>query len=117
MRPLFFGDEADASLIERSDAYYRGDAFLRAPITDPGQMSKTGGAALRAWFDFWSDAPRGRAGCKHCGVLGHHPGAGTPVPSFPWRRPRPHRASTTERLELHCYADASAKERQRPDVR
>jgi hypothetical protein len=52
MRPLFFADESDPGLIDRSDAYFWGDAFLVRPITD--KRAKRVDLALPAgvWFDF-----------------------------------------------------------------
>ena len=109
MRPLFFGDENDASLIERSDAYYWGDAFLVAPITDPGQMSKTVELPKGVWFDFWSDARHEGGQAASIAVSS----ATIPVlvragAFIPMVAPFAHTEQyTTERLELHYYADAS----------
>ena len=53
MRPLFFEDESDAGLIDEKDAYFWGDAFLVAPVTDPGVDSVDVPLPRGAWFDFW----------------------------------------------------------------
>jgi oligosaccharide 4-alpha-D-glucosyltransferase len=53
MRPLFFEDEDDLSLIDEKDAYLWGDAFLVAPVTDPGVDSVSVDLPQGAWFDFW----------------------------------------------------------------
>jgi len=53
MRPLFFEDEADTTLIDNDDAYFWGDAFLVAPVTDPGADSIAIDLPAGAWFDFW----------------------------------------------------------------
>lgn len=54
MRPLFFEDESDLSLIDEKDAYLWGDAFLVAPVTDPGIESVSIDLPAGAWFDFWN---------------------------------------------------------------
>lgn len=55
MRPMFFTDENDASLIDVADQYMWGDAFLIKPVTDPGlsqlDVSLPGGT----WFNYWTD--------------------------------------------------------------
>ena len=55
MRPLFFEDESDPSLIDEKDAYLWGDAFLVAPVTDPGITEVEVNVPDGVWFDFWSD--------------------------------------------------------------
>jgi oligosaccharide 4-alpha-D-glucosyltransferase len=109
MRPLFFADETDLGLIDRSDAYFWGDAFLVAPITAAGEMSKTLDLPKGVWFDFWSDQ-------RHAGgqpatiavssatipVLVR---AGAFIPMVqPFHNTEEY---STQKLELHYYADAS----------
>jgi oligosaccharide 4-alpha-D-glucosyltransferase len=53
MRPLFFEDEGDLSLIDEKDAYLWGDAFLVAPVMDPAVDSVSVDLPAGAWFDFW----------------------------------------------------------------
>jgi len=53
MRPLFFEDESDLSLIDEKNAYLWGDAFLVAPVMDPGVKSVSVDLPAGAWFDFW----------------------------------------------------------------
>jgi len=55
MRPLFFEDENDLSLIDEKDAYLWGDAFLVAPVLDAGVSSVDVNLPEGAWFDFWND--------------------------------------------------------------
>ena len=55
MRPLFFEDEADVSLIDEKDAYLWGDAFLVAPVTDPGVDAVDVPLPAGTWFSFWDD--------------------------------------------------------------
>jgi len=54
MRPLFFDDENDLALIDRTDAYLWGDAFLVAPVTAPGVDAVDIELPAGAWFDFWN---------------------------------------------------------------
>ena len=54
MRPLFFADDR---LIDRSDAYFWGDAFLVAPVVAKGVKRVAIDLPAGQWFDFWSDQP------------------------------------------------------------
>ncbi|SEA08825.1 TIM-barrel domain-containing protein [Microbulbifer marinus] len=55
MRPLFFENESDPTLIDYKDAYLWGDDFLVAPVTeadiDEVSVKLPGGV----WFDYWND--------------------------------------------------------------
>ena len=53
MRPLFFEDD-DVARIDEKDAYLWGDAFLVAPVTEPGLTSVDVDLPAGAWFDYWS---------------------------------------------------------------
>jgi len=53
MRPLFFEDESDLTLIDEKDAYLWGDAFLVAPVMDPGVENVEVDLPAGVWFDFW----------------------------------------------------------------
>jgi oligosaccharide 4-alpha-D-glucosyltransferase len=55
MRPLFFEDENDTSLIDEKNAYLWGDAFLIAPVTDAGLNAVEINLPVGTWFDFWND--------------------------------------------------------------
>ena len=55
MRPLFFEDENNPALIDDSSAYLWGDAFLVAPVTDPGVDRVSVNLPAGRWFDFWND--------------------------------------------------------------
>ncbi len=55
MRPLFFEDETDPSLIDEKYAYLWGDAFLVAPVLDAGVESVDVKLPEGVWFDFWND--------------------------------------------------------------
>jgi oligosaccharide 4-alpha-D-glucosyltransferase len=52
-RPLFFEDETNRALIDEKDAYLWGNAFLVAPVTDPGIEAVDVDLPSGIWFDFW----------------------------------------------------------------
>ncbi len=54
MRPLMFENEADSSLFDNKDAYLWGDAFLVAPVTDPGVESVAVQLPEGIWFDYFT---------------------------------------------------------------
>jgi len=109
MRPLFFEDESDLELIDEKDAYLWGNAFLVAPVTDPGVKTVNVDVPAGAWFDFWND--RRYDGAQNVGIpvtLETIPvlvRAGSFIPMID-------DIATTEdyssaNLTLHYYADAS----------
>lgn len=112
MRPLFFLDEADPALVARTDAYLWGDAFLVAPVVDPGATEKTLALPRGVWFDF-HDGRRHEGGQSV--VLALDPSripvlvrAGSFVPMVaPVVRTRDYRSDA---FELHYWADASVEE-------
>jgi oligosaccharide 4-alpha-D-glucosyltransferase len=55
MRPLFFENEADTSLIANKDSYLWGDAFLVTPVTSAGVKSVSVQLPVGIWFDYWTD--------------------------------------------------------------
>ena len=55
MRPLFFEDESDPTLIDERYAFLWGDAFLVAPVLEAGATSVDVPLPDGAWVDFWSD--------------------------------------------------------------
>lgn len=54
MRPLFFENEADTSLIANKDSYLWGDAFLVTPVTAAGVTSVSVQLPKGVWFDYWT---------------------------------------------------------------
>jgi len=54
MRPLFFEDESNPSLIDEKDSYLWGDAFLVAPVMDAGIEAVNVDLPAGVWFDFWN---------------------------------------------------------------
>jgi len=109
MRPLFFEDESDTSLIDETRAYLWGDAFLVAPVLERGAKSVPVPLPRGTWFDFWSgrryeggatiDIP---VSLETIPVLVR---AGALVPMTDVVDSTDH--YTGESLELHYYADAS----------
>ncbi len=55
MRPLFFENEADTSLIANKDSYLWGDAFLVTPVTAAGVKSVAVQLPQGVWLDYWTD--------------------------------------------------------------
>lgn len=54
MRPLFFLDEQNVALRDEANSYLWGDAFLVAPVTEPGVTSWPVNLPQGVWFDFFS---------------------------------------------------------------
>ncbi len=109
MRPLFFENEDDPSLIDEKDAYLWGDAFLVAPVTDPGVDSVNVDLPPGAWFDFWD-------GTRYEG--GHTARVGVTLETIPvlvragsfvpmTGEIQTTRDYTSEKLTVHYYADGS----------
>jgi len=55
MRPMFFEDETNLSLIEEKDSYFYGDSLLVAPVTEQGARSVDVNLPSGPWFNFWND--------------------------------------------------------------
>lgn len=55
MRPMFFENEADTSLIDNAKSYFWGDAFLVTPIVDANTTSVSVPLPKGVWFDYFSD--------------------------------------------------------------
>ena len=54
MRPMFFEDESDLSLIDYKDQYLWGDAFLVKPVTEEGVKKVNVYLPQGQWTDFWT---------------------------------------------------------------
>ncbi|SET23947.1 glycoside hydrolase family 31 protein [Thalassotalea agarivorans] len=54
MRPMFFENEQDSSLIDEKDQYFWGDSFLVKPVTDPKLTSIEVNLPAGKWFDYFS---------------------------------------------------------------
>ena len=55
MRPMFFEDETNLSLIDEKDSYFYGDSLLVAPVTEQGARSVDVNLPSGPWFNFWND--------------------------------------------------------------
>lgn len=54
MRPMFFGDEANAELIEINDQFMWGDSLLVKPVTEAGVSSVPVVLPKGQWFNYWT---------------------------------------------------------------
>lgn len=109
MRPLFFEDERNPALIDDSSAYLWGDAFLVAPVTDPGVHSVGISVPAGRWFDFWDDMPYDGGCAVDVPVTADtipvlvRAGSFVPMADVVERTDD----YSTESLKLHYYADPS----------
>ena len=54
MRPLFFSAEHNPPLMDEKNSYFWGDAFLVAPVTEPGVKAWPVQLPGGVWFDYFS---------------------------------------------------------------
>ena len=112
MRPLFFEDESDPSLIDEKDAYLWGDAFLVAPVMDPGVESVDVSLPAGTWFDFWNgtryDGDRTVSVPVTLETIPVLVRAGSFVPMAEVVQTT--RDYSSEKLTLHYFADASVRD-------
>ncbi|MDH3578786.1 MAG: alpha-amylase family glycosyl hydrolase [Gammaproteobacteria bacterium] len=112
MRPLFFEDENNLGLIDEKDAYLWGNAFLVAPVMDPGVETVNVDLPAGAWFDFWNG--KRYDGAQNVDIpvtLGTIPvlvRAGSFIPMIDDIKTTQDYSS--ENLTLHYYADASVSD-------
>jgi oligosaccharide 4-alpha-D-glucosyltransferase len=112
MRPLFFLDDRP-EMQDRLDAYLWGDAFLVAPVTDPGATERHVPLPQHAnWFDF-------RTGAHHAGgqiitvplALDHIPVFVRAGAFIPMIEPIPNADRyDPSHVQIHFYADESVAE-------
>jgi oligosaccharide 4-alpha-D-glucosyltransferase len=109
MRPLFFGDENNSALMDESNSYFWGDAFLVAPVTEPGVSHWPVNLPGGVWFDYFSHQRYEGAGKVEIPVtLDTIPvlvKAGSFVPMTPLVQTT--RDYSSNSLTLHYYADPS----------
>ena len=109
MRPLFFEDESNPDLIDEQNSYFWGDAFLVAPVMDPGVERVAVDLPAGTWFDFWNDTRyEGGASVSVPVTLETIPvlvRAGSFIPMVDVVDST--RDYSSENLTLHYYADAS----------
>jgi oligosaccharide 4-alpha-D-glucosyltransferase len=111
MRPLFFEDEKNTSLIDEKDSYMWGDAFLVKPVTVAGVEQVTISLPKGTWFDYWNDARYdGGQDISLPTSLAKLPvlvRGGSFVPMA--ENMASTKAYRTDKLNLHYYADPSIK--------
>lgn len=109
MRPLFFENEADTSLIANKDSYLWGDAFLVTPVTAAGVKSVSVQLPKGVWLDYWTDkAYQGGQTIQQPTDLISLPvlvRAGSFVPMVPAVQSL--KDYSSRQLELHYYHDKS----------
>lgn len=109
MRPLFFENEADTSLIANKDSYFWGDAFLVTPVTTAGVKSVAVQLPAGIWFDYWTDKVyQGGKTIQQPTDLTTLPvlvRAGSFVPMVPAVQSL--KDYSSRQLELHYYHDSS----------
>lgn len=111
MRPLFFEDENDASLVDETGTFLWGDAFLVSPVVEPGLRRQSVRLPAGAWFDFWTGErlEGGRTTDVRVGLetIPVYVRAGAFVPMTGDIRTT--RDYSSESLTLHYYADPSVQ--------
>ena len=109
MRPLFFENEADTSLIANKDSYLWGDAFLVTPVTAAGVKSVSVQLPAGVWLDYWTGkAYQGGKTIEQPTDLTTLPvlvRAGSFVPMVPAVQSL--KDYSSRQLELHYYHDQS----------
>ncbi len=109
MRPLYFADESQLALRDETNSYLWGEAFLVAPVTEPGvsrwPVTLPGGV----WFDYFSAKRYDQAGTVQVPVTLDTIPVLVKAGSFiPMTRALERTADyRSEQLELHYYHDHS----------
>jgi oligosaccharide 4-alpha-D-glucosyltransferase len=110
-RPLFFEDESLPGLMDESQSFLWGDAFLVKPVVDAGAESVDVVLPDGTWFDFWDDTRYDGGGIATIPVtLETMPvlvRAGSFVPMVDDVRSTD--SYSSEKLTLHYYADSSVR--------
>jgi oligosaccharide 4-alpha-D-glucosyltransferase len=111
MRPMFFEDEANLSLIDEKDSYFYGDSLLVAPVTEQGARSVNMNLPSGTWFNFWNDKRyQGSQKVTVDAPLTQTPvlvRAGAFIPMVDAVQST--KDYNTKNLTLHYYADSSVK--------
>ena len=111
MRPLFYLDEQNSTLLEEKNSYLWGDAFLVAPVTEPGVSEWPVQLPGGVWFDYFTGKRFSQTGeVKLPVTIDTIPilvKAGSFVPMIkPIQRTADY---TSSELTLHYYADSSVE--------
>jgi oligosaccharide 4-alpha-D-glucosyltransferase len=111
-RPLFFTDESDPTLMDYTDAYLWGDAFLVSPVVQPGRTAQQVRLPAGVWFDFFrGDRYQGAGTVTVPLTLETFPvlvRAGSFIPMAPLVQST--RDYSSASLELHYFDDLSVKQ-------
>ena len=109
MRPLFFYDETNTALLDEKNSYLWGDAFLVAPVTEPGVTSWPVQLPGGVWFDYFSTKRyAGTAKVEVPVTLNTIPVLVKAGSFVPMTKPvQSTRDYSSEQLTLHYYADSS----------
>ncbi len=111
MRPLFLLDEQNPALMDENNSYLWGDAFLVAPVTEPGAKTWPVQLPGGVWFDYFSGKRYAGTGKTDIPVnidtLPVLVKAGSFVPMVaPMANTREY---SSRKLTLHFYADSSVE--------
>ncbi|MDX5406083.1 MAG: DUF5110 domain-containing protein [Chromatiaceae bacterium] len=111
MRPLFLLDEQNPALMDENNSYLWGDAFLVAPVTEPGVKNWPVQLPGGVWFDYFSGKRYAGTGKTDIPVsidtLPVLVKAGSFVPMVaPMANTREY---SSRKLTLHFYADSSVE--------
>jgi oligosaccharide 4-alpha-D-glucosyltransferase len=111
MRPMFFEDETNLSLIDEKDSYFYGDSFLVTPVTKQGAREVTVNLPSGVWFNFWTNQRyQGNQKATIAAPLHQTPvlvRAGAFIPMVDAVQST--KDYSTKNLTLHYYADPSVK--------
>ena len=113
MRPLFFNEPNNASLLSDSESYLWGGAFLVTPIVSPAVRAKEiYFPAGSNWFDFYSGKKYPGGASEAIGVVPEHipvfVRAGAFIPMIKVIQSTDDYSS--KNIELHYYHDAAVKQ-------
>lgn len=111
MRPMFFEDESNLSLIDEKDSYFYGNAFLVAPVTELGARAVELNLPSGVWFNFWTEQRyQGNQKITVDAPLNQTPvlvRGGAFIPMVADMQST--KDYNTKHLSLHYYADSSVK--------
>jgi len=111
MRPTFFDNEHELSLMDNAKSYFWGDAFLVTPVVDAGVKKVAVTLPDGVWFDYFTeDKYQGNQTIKldtHLSTLPVMVRAGAFIPMVAAIQST--QVYDNSQLTLHYYADASVK--------
>lgn len=112
MRPVFFSLDGEREVLDHTNSYLWGDAFLVTPVIQAGVESVTATLPQGVWFDYWNDTRhtvndkyQAQSLSTELETLPVLVKAGAFIPYAPYQSCT--RAMNGEQLEIHYYHDAS----------